>query len=175
MMLKTQSRTNCDLFDDFLVEEVFLEDVLVLKDKIEFVYIVEEEKIRCCINYKSVDFTHSAFKSSEEKTYFAVLLAMMGSLRFGAVLPKRLNFSKYSQYIEEEMIELLKIATKNSWSEHRYQLGKVTKRIPEFIFNSSEIRKDKSYPLWSIAKVNDKPEILLASGSGKDSLLCSLI
>lgn len=171
----TKSRVNCSKFDDFLVEEVSLEDVSVNNDTIEFTYLIDGEPIRCSIRYNSIKFTDPAFKSTEDVKGFAVVLAVMYSMRFAAVLPARFNLYKYSRYINDELLALLKLVARRDWSEHRYQIGKLAYHHPEYILNSSELGKDISYPIWSTAKVEESVDVVLGSGSGKDSLLCSLI
>ena len=45
-MLKSQkSRIDCDQFSDFFVEKISLEEVSVVKNRIEFIYSIENEKI----------------------------------------------------------------------------------------------------------------------------------
>ena len=171
----TKSRVNCSKFDDFLVEEVILEDVSVNNDTIQFTYLIEGEPISCSIRYNSIIFTDPAFQSAEDVKRFAVVFAVLCSIRFGALLPARLNFSQYSRYIDKELLEFLKLAMRGHWSQHRYQVGKVAFHAPEFILNQSEAGKDTSYPIWSALEVEEQVDVVLGSGSGKDSLLCSLI
>lgn len=175
MLVAQKSRIDCDKFNDFFVEEIALEEVLVGKDTIEFIYSIEGENIRCSIRYNSVEFTDLAFKSPEETKRFAVVLAVICSVRFGALLPRRLNFTTYSRYIDQELLEFLKVVMVGHWSQHRYQVGQLSYKFPEFVLTASALGKDASYPLWSAAKVEGKAKIILGSGSGKDSLLCSRI
>ncbi|MEM1168404.1 MAG: hypothetical protein AAGJ08_04810 [Cyanobacteria bacterium P01_H01_bin.35] len=96
-------------------------------------------------------------------------------MRFASILPERLNFKKYSRYIDEELLEFLKVVMPRNWSQHPYQVGKLSYKLPEFVVTTSELGKEASYPIWFTAKVDSTVETLLGSGSGKDSLLCSLI
>ncbi|RKZ43134.1 MAG: hypothetical protein DRQ41_06015 [Gammaproteobacteria bacterium] len=170
-----KSRVSCHVFDDFLVEEVYLDQVSVNQDIIQFVYLVEGKPIRCSIRYNSIKFSDPALKSLESAKHFATLLAVLCSMRFGAILPSRLNFEKYSRYIDQKLLEFLKVAMRGHWSQHRYQLGKISYQHPKFVVDSSELGKDAIYPLWSVATVENPVEVILGSGSGKDSLLCSKI
>jgi len=73
-------------------------------------------------------------------------------------------------------------------------MGKLAYHHPEYIINQSELGKETSYPIFgswqgrslvssrsqaerleSAAKVEEPVDVILGSGSGKDSLLCSLI
>ncbi|NEO36424.1 MAG: hypothetical protein F6J90_08855 [Moorea sp. SIOASIH] len=174
-MLAKITRVNCQEFNDLFVEEISLEDVSIEEDTIKFVYSIEDEPIPCSIRYDTVDFTAPIFKYPERTLSFAVVIAAICSIRFGALLPKRLNFKRYSRYIDKELLEFLKFVMYKHWSQHRYQVGQISYHGPEFAVTDSELGKDAHYPLWSAAKSDRKAEVLLASGSGKDSLLCSRI
>jgi len=175
MSLIEKSRVTCHEFDDFLAEEIYLDQVLVNDNLIEFIYLIDGEPVRCSIRYNSIKLTDVALKSLEEAKRFAVLLTVLCSMKFGALLPARLNFEKYSQYIDQNLLEFLKVAMRGHWSQHRYQLGKISYQHPEFVISSSELGKEAIYPLWSVATVANPVEVLLGSGAGKDSLLCSKI
>ena len=175
MLGNQKSRIDCDQFSDFFAEKICLEEVSVVKNTIEFIYSIESEKIRCSIRYNSFEFTDPAFKSPEASKRFAVILAVVCSVRFGALLPRQIDFKEYSRYIDEELLEFLKIVMQEHWSQHRYQVGQLSYRCPTFAVTASDLGKDASSPLWSIAQVDSPVEILLGSGSGKDSLLCSRI
>lgn len=170
-----KSRVSCHEFDNFLVREVYLEEVLVDKDTIQFTYLIGNEPVRCLIRYNSIKLTDSALKSAEDTKHFAILLAVLCSMRFGALLPARLNFEKYSRYIDQKLLEFLKIAMRGHWSQHRYQLGKISYQHPEFVINSSELGREAIYPVWSVATGENPAKVILGSGAGKDSLLCSKI
>ncbi|MDY7002854.1 MAG: hypothetical protein SWX82_02455 [Cyanobacteriota bacterium] len=174
-MGKNKSRIDCQKFDDFLVGEVCLEDVSVYRDTIGFIYSIEGEQIGCRVRYDSVELNNSALISLEKAKHFAVILAVICSVRFGALLPNKLNLEKYSQYIDKELLEFIKVVMRGHWSQHRYQIGRLDYNLPEFVLSVSELGKKATYPLWSKAVVENPVHILLASGSGKDSLLCSLI
>lgn len=167
------SRVTCDHFDDFLINEVYLQEVVVDNNIIKFTYLADNHPIHCSIRYNSVDFTHNQLKSIQESYRFAVLLAVVCSMRFGAVLPTSINFSKYSNYIDQDLLEFLKVAMKGHWSQHRYQFGKVAYNHPAFIVNDN-LGIDAIYPLWSI-DAKTPVDVILGSGAGKDSLLCSKI
>jgi len=98
-MTTTKSRVNCSQFDDFFVEEVSLEDVSVNKDSIEFTYLIDGEEIRSLIRYNSIILTDPALKSAKDVKRFAVVLAVIYSIQFVALLPERINLYKYSKYI----------------------------------------------------------------------------
>lgn len=174
-MTNSKSRVDCHEFDDFTVQEIALVDVSIQKNTISFTYVIEDDEIRCQIRYSSVDFTDPAIISTNEIKRFGVILAVICSLRFGAILPKKLNFEKYSHYIDLKLLKFVEAISRGHWSQHRYQLGKLDYNLPEFILDSSKVGQEVVYPIWSIANVENSVDILLGSGSGKDSLLCSLI
>ena len=97
MLKNKKSRINCEQFSDFFVEKICLEEVSVVKNTIEFIYSIESEKIHCSIRYDSFEFTDPVFKSPEASKHFAVILAIICSVRFGALLPKQIDFKKYKE------------------------------------------------------------------------------
>ena len=170
------NRSEYQEIQDFLVEEARLENIIIDKNAITIIYTLDGAPINFTIKYDSVileDLTQDNPKSIE---VFGVTLAVICSLRFGAVLPSCLNFSKYSKYIDYPLLELLNVAIPNNWSEHRYQIGQMSYKKPKFIVNNDELGKEANYPIFSLDTTAEEPNnLLLGSGSGKDSLLCSLM
>lgn len=172
-MPETKNRIHCKKFQDFFVEEARLEDVLVTEDAINIIYVLDSEPLRLTLRYESIRLTDP--KLHNRILEFAAILGVLAFLRFAAVLPRRLDIKKYSQYIDWQLLEFMELVIQNNWSEHRYQVGQLEYTKPEFIIEDSEIGKKRSYPIWQKTKVEDAVNVLLASGSGKDSLLCSLL
>ena len=46
-MIEADNRFNCDEFNDFLIEKVYLEDVSVTIDSIKFHYLLDSESVDC--------------------------------------------------------------------------------------------------------------------------------
>ncbi|MDJ1173870.1 hypothetical protein [Roseofilum capinflatum] len=175
MIVQEKRRLECHEFDDFLVTEVCLDQVSVNNNQLKFTYLIDGEPNSCSIRYNTVDFGHSPFKSEQEAKRFAVILAVLCSLRFGAVLPQKVNLQAYSSYIDRELLDFLQVAMGGHWSQHRYQVGKLDYKTPKLLVDDLQLGKKATYPLWSISKENSPVQVILGCGSGKDSLLCSRI
>ena len=161
---------------DFLVMEARLENVTIEQNTIKVVYILDGDSVVFSIRYDSINLSELNQSSPESIELFGVTFAVLACLRFGAVLPSSLDFSKYSRYIDYPLLDFLNVAIPNKWSEHRYQIGQMGYKKPKLIVNDNELGQEANYPIFSISKTEEETnKVLLASGSGKDSLLCSLI
>ncbi|MDJ0800001.1 MAG: hypothetical protein QNJ51_24870 [Calothrix sp. MO_167.B12] len=174
-MLEKYNQNSGQQFQDFLVEEARLEDVSFTEDKLKIIYLLDGDPVQFSIRYNSISFADSALGSPSQVEVFAVTLAVISFLRFGAVLPRRLDIKKYSKYLDPQLLEFIEIVIRGHWSEHRYQIGKLDYTGPEFVVTASEMGQATNYPIFSTTRVEDSVDVILASGSGKDSLLCSLL
>lgn len=159
----------------FFVEEIVLADVNIANDSISITYLIDGEPNVVTLKYHDVTFGAEVFKEKSSQTKFAVSLGVFGVARFAAVLPHRIDFSKYREWIHPKLIQFLKYVLQGKWSEHRYQVGRMSYLHPEFILGEND---DKSignniWPIWKLQE--DSHKVLLASGSGKDSVLCALM
>ena len=172
---KAEERFNCQEFDDFLIQEVRLEEVSVTGEKISFQYLLDGEPIDCYFGYDSINLKDARLGSPEKVQSLAVIVAVLSCLRFATILPSSLDFRKFSPFIDEELLDFLKMAIPRCWSEHRYQLGKVAYKLPEIIIDESTLGEKLTYPLFKTEIPRPPVDVMMASGSGKDSLLCSLM
>ena len=53
-IFKTENRFNCEEFNDFLLEEAYLEDVSVTSNSIKFRYLLDGEAVDCSFRYDSI-------------------------------------------------------------------------------------------------------------------------
>ncbi|NEP59164.1 MAG: hypothetical protein F6K31_19420 [Symploca sp. SIO2G7] len=173
--IEAQNHCDCQEFEDFLVEEVYLENVLVKSNEIWFRYLLDGEEIDCSIKYDSISLEEPNLASPTQVKCFALVIAVLSTLKFACVLPKKLDFSKYSQFIDQELLNFLQIMILKCWSENRYQVGKLVYQYPEIKVNESVLGRDITYPIFELKTEQNTVDAIIGSGSGKDSLLCSLI
>ena len=173
--LETKNHVNCQEFEDFLVEEAILEDVLVKSNEIWFRYLLDGEEVDCSVKYDSIGLEDTNLASPARVKCFAIAIAVLSSLRFSSVLPKKIDFSKYSQFIDGELLKFLQTTIPKCWSENRYQVGKLVYQSPEMKVNDSLLGQDVTYPIFKLKTEKKTVDAIIGSGSGKDSLLCSLI
>ena len=174
-MLETKNHFNCQEFDDFTIKEVYLENVLVKANEISFRYLLDGEEIDCFIKYDSINLEDSNLSSPSQVKSWSVIIAVLSSLNFSPVLPQKIDFSKYSQFIDQELVNFLQTVIPKCWSEARYQLGKLAYQSPEIKIDESVLGQDISYPMFELKTEKGAVDGIIGSGSGKDSLLCSLI
>ncbi len=174
-VLELKNHFNCQEFEDFLVEEVYLENVLVKSNEIWFRYLLDGEEIDCSVKYDSISLEDTNLASPARIKCFAVVIAILFSLRFSSVLPQNIDFSKYSQFINRELLNFLQTIIPKCWSENRYQVGKLVYQSPEIKVNESLLGQDVTYPIFNLKTKQNTVDVIIGSGSGKDSLLCSLI
>ncbi|NES85534.1 MAG: hypothetical protein F6K63_17760 [Moorea sp. SIO1G6] len=174
-ILENKNHFDCQEFDDFLIEEVYLEKVLVKPDEIWFRYLLDGEEIDCSIKYDSISLEDKNLGYSSQVQCWAVIIAVLSILRFSSVVPQKLDFSKYSQFIDKELLDFLKNIIPKCWSEKRYQVGKLAFQSPEIKVNESVLGQDITYPIFKLKTEQGAVDAIIGSGSGKDSLLCSLI
>ncbi|NEO52871.1 MAG: hypothetical protein F6K54_07115 [Okeania sp. SIO3B5] len=165
-MLETKNHFNCEEFEDFLVEEVYLENVLVKSNEIWFRYLLDGEKIDCSIKYDSISLEDTNLASPARVKCFAVVIAVLFSLRFSSVLPQKIDFSKYSQFIDQELLNFLETMILKCWSENRYQVGKIVYQGPEIKVNTSVLGQDITYPLFKLKTEEKTVDTIIGSGSG---------
>lgn len=165
-----------DIPEDFFVNEITLHKVTVGLDSISIAYLVDGEENNILLKYPDVRFDSGLFKDASKKMQFAVSLGVFGAARFGAVLPGRVDLSKYKEWIHPDLISFMQYVLRGHWSEHRYQVGRMDYRHPVFFLGEEEGQQpglNNSWPIWELH--NPPHKVLLASGSGKDSVLCSLM
>lgn len=163
--------SGCRLYE-FFVDEVVLDYVDVHDNTITLRYVVDSVPLHFRIHYDSVSFYDSALTGHEHGVQaFAVSLGVIGLSRFAAVLPARVDLTKYSKWIHPEVLTFLE-KTFPHWSEHRYQVGRMDYKGAEIHVNREDLGTLVSWPIWQIDSRSSK-KVLVASGSGKDSLLCA--
>jgi hypothetical protein len=93
--------------------------------------------------------------------------------RIGYLIPAPyFNITKFSEYVHPELLTFLRKFLCHHWSEHRYQIGRLDYYVPEFVVDESILGSKAQLPL--LKAKGDRPEhVIIASGSGKDSLLCA--
>ncbi|HIE02829.1 MAG TPA: hypothetical protein EYP59_21535 [Thiotrichaceae bacterium] len=158
---------------NFFVKKVILNRVNVNNDTVSFQYLLDGGPLNLKLHYNSVNFDHPKLNANEEavKT-FAVTLGVAGFLRFGAVLPEYFDIKKYHSWVHPALLKFLKEVFPH-WSEHRYQVGRLDYRATK-ILPSDKLGESVQLPIWQ-QNGQFHPKVMVASGSGKDSLLCATL
>lgn len=150
-----------------------IEDIGTTDRSITFGYSLDGERHIVHLEYESMILADTRFKESRE-TYcsYLVSLGILLMARFGSIIPRRFDITKYSRYVHPELLTFLRKFLSHHWSEHRYQIGRLDYYVPEFLLDESVCGLKVHLPLFKLN--NDHVErVLVASGSGKDSLLCT--
>ena len=169
------------LAEQFRVKEASLVSIQLHSNSIEYHYDLDGDGHRFRVSYNSINFFQQfSLSSKSEQHAFAVILGVIGFARFGAVLPKRLIVSEFSEYIPGFVYQFLQAVLPGVWSEHRYQLGMTDFKYPAWE-KEGNIYTETPFPLFAqeqaLSKQRDlkadMQKVLLTSGAGKDSLLCA--
>ncbi|MDJ1185756.1 hypothetical protein [Roseofilum casamattae] len=174
-MLEAKNHFNCTEFDDFPIEEAYLNDIVVRDNKVRICYLLDGEPVEYSIEYDSISLEDPILGSPLQVKCWSVALAVMYSLSLGCVLPQRVDFSKYSSFIDREFLDFVQLLMTKCWSENRYQLGKLEYQKPEIAIDEARLGQAVNYPLFELTAERGTVDAIIGSGSGKDSLLCSLI
>ncbi|MCW5212122.1 hypothetical protein VU04_04340 [Desulfobulbus sp. TB] len=158
----------------FFIKEVVLDVATVVDNGFHFQYLLDGEPIRTTVSYNSLDFEKLASDiGSDRLRIFAANLGAVKFFRFAAVLPVRFELGEYSSLVSPAMIEYLETVFPH-WSEHRFQAGRMDFRGTEIVRSEKYDTELVTDPLLKrpLGRGNG---VLVASGSGKDSLLCAKI
>ncbi len=159
--------------EEFFVKKILLDKVVTEKNSVSITYLIDGESNVVTLKYHDVNFDAEIFKDKTSKIKFAVSLGVFGIARFAAVLPRRVDLSKYREWIHPNLITFMEYVLQGKWSEHRYQVGRMNYSHPEFFLGEEAGVLNNNWPIWELQEGLHR--VLLASGSGKDSALCCLM
>lgn len=165
-------------FNKFQVSDVTLTKVDVQSSSFSFVYDIDGFENTVTIEYAHDLLRHDRLNpegSGDALMTFACNLAAVSITRLGAALPKRFHFGNFEAFIAPEVIPFLKQVIPRKWSEHRFQVEQLDYQHPEFVYDEQVLGSRAVSPIFSLPEHTEKQKVFVASGSGKDSLLCSLL
>nr|VFJ98049.1 MAG: hypothetical protein BECKH772A_GA0070896_1013111 [Candidatus Kentron sp. H]VFK00165.1 MAG: hypothetical protein BECKH772B_GA0070898_101819 [Candidatus Kentron sp. H]VFK03375.1 MAG: hypothetical protein BECKH772C_GA0070978_1012611 [Candidatus Kentron sp. H] len=157
----------------FTVEKAVLENVTVDGETMEILYRLDGVPLGPRLHYEGLDLRRGLPGGGPALERFAAALAAFAVARFGAVLPKRVDFGPAGSLIPRELVDFLRYVLPGVWSEHRYQLGRLGFHYPEFVAHGSPPAASMPWPIWTLPDSGNR--VLLATGSGKDGTLCGLM
>jgi len=161
--------------DQLQVDTVKLEEVETSHEAIAVRYDVDGDPNTLRLEYDTIDLERAARTSHPHAlATYAACLGALGVSRFGAVLPRRVDLTEHSRWLDPRVVTFLKRALPRKWSEHRYQLGRLDYYHPEIVVDEASLGASAATPVWRIPGGRSR-RVLLATGSGKDSLLCELM
>ena len=152
-----------------------MEQIEIVKHTITIAYDIDAYANVLKFEYDTISLDDPALRMDAEalRTY-AVSLGIICLGRFGAILPHRFDITKYAPWAHPHLLNFFRKTLPFYWSEHRYQLNALGYRGPEFIFDEAVIGSKAKLPIWQIKEPLPR-RVMVASGSGKDSLLCEKI
>jgi hypothetical protein len=157
----------------FQVTTAALEDIETTDRRITFRYNLDGEPDILRFEYESISLDGIKVKNTREAFHaYVVSLGVLSMGRFGAVIPKRFDITKFDEYVHPELLRFLRKVLCHHWSEHRYQIGRLDYYVPDFVVDESILGSKVQLPLFGI-ETNHPERVMVASGSGKDSLLCA--
>jgi hypothetical protein len=157
----------------FQVTTAALEDIETTDRWIAFRYSLDGEPDTLRFEYESISLDDVKIKESQEVfRVYVVSLGVLSMGRFGAVIPRRFDITKFAEYVHPELLRFLRKVLCHHWSEHRYQIGRLDYYVPDFVVDESILGSKVQLPLFGV-ETNRPERVMVASGSGKDSLLCT--
>jgi len=164
-----------ELSEQYRVNTVTLETIEVTERAVTFEYDVDGDTNILKFEYDSISLNDPALHADSEalRTY-AVSLGVVCLGRFGAVLPSYFDITRYAPWVHPGLLTFLKKVLPHHWSEHRYQLNCLDYYVPEFIYDQATLGSKVKLPIWGLTD-SLQHKVMVASGSGKDSLLCEQI
>ncbi len=157
--------------EDFFIQRVVLDEIHLENQSISLKYLLDDETVERTITYNSISFAEAPLNNKQTLKCFAVSMGVVYFLRFGAVLPASFDVKKYSSWIQPQLLTFLQNALPH-WSEHRYQLKRMDYAGTNIIVNHNKFGTLAQQPIWRLDSDQSK-KVIVASGSGKDSLLCA--
>ncbi|MGH3819556.1 MAG: hypothetical protein ACRDRE_17730 [Pseudonocardiaceae bacterium] len=157
---------------EFQVATAVLEDIETTDRCITFRYNLDGEPDVLRFEYESICLDDMKLRVSHEAFHaYTVSLGVISMGRFGAVIPQRFDIARFGEYVHPELLRFLRKVLCQHWSEHRYQIGRLDYYVPDFVVDESTLGSKVSLPLFEI-ETSHPERVLVATGSGKDSLLC---
>lgn len=159
----------------FQVANVTLQDVEIDDLTISISYLIDgdENTIRFEYERDGIGQVFSTCDANALRSY-AVSLAVICTGRFGAVIPRTVDVREHSPWIDPSLLDFLRYVLPRHWSEHRYQLGRLDYRQPDIAVDEKTLGSKVELPIFGV-EASDVGAVMVASGSGKDSLLCEAL
>ncbi len=159
----------------FRVTKITLENIETTERAITFEYGIDDHTNVLRFEYDTISLHDVALGQSSDALHaYAVSLGVICLSNFGAVLPRYCDITKYGPWVHPHLLSYLRKILPHHWSEHRYQLDALDYHVPEFIFDEKTIGSKVTLPIWELDESLPR-KVMVASGSGKDSLLCEKI
>ncbi len=168
------------LYPNFPVNHIEFVDLEIEQDQIVFQYRVDGFLNTVLLEYQPGILQKVGERAGQHDPgaalqTFAATLGVIGGLRYGAVLPRVFDFSRFEKWVLPETVPVLQTSMPRHWSEHRFQLNDLAYQHPELHYDVDSLGSHAVRPIWVITPSHDQRKVMIASGSGKDSLLCSLL
>lgn len=159
----------------FRATRITLESVEATGRAVTFKYEIDGHTNVLKFEYDTISLHDAALRPDSGALHaYAVSLGIICPSRFGAILPRYCDITKYGPWAHPHLLGYLRKILPHHWSEHRYQLDALDYHGPEFILDEKTIGSKVTLPIWKIDESCPR-KVMVASGSGKDSLLCEKI
>ena len=160
-------KTNLDKrLNNYLLDTITLKVAKIYGQTIHLEWDADGQRIKNLYTFPFVFADNPAFSEEHTRNSFLGFFGAMNSLRFAAMLPKKVDLTIVEDNIPKALIEFLEYCTRTEGSEYAWQLG-FKPWSPELIVNP----KGDNLPIFTIPEESKK--VLVSIGGGKDGLLCT--
>ena len=150
---------------EYLLDTITLKAATLSSDTIYLEWDADGHQLKNAYTFPFVFADNPAFAQEGTRNSFAAIFGAINSLRFAAMLPKKVDLTLIQNNIPKALIDFLAYCTRIEGSEFSWQLG-FKEWSPELIVDP----KGGNLPIFTIPEENRK--VLVSMSGGKDGLLC---
>lgn len=150
---------------EYLLDTIRLKAATICSDTIYVEWDADGQQLNNAYTFPFVFADNPAFTRERTRKSFAAIFGAISSLRFAAMLPKKVDLTLLENNIPKALIDFLAYCTRIEGSEFSWQLG-FKQWSPELIVDP----KEDSLPVFTIPEESKK--VLVSMSGGKDGLLC---
>ena len=150
---------------EYLLDTIRLDVATISKDTIHLEWDADGRRLKNTYRFPFVFGDKPAFAEERARDSFAAVFGAISSLRFTAMLPKKVDLTAVEDHLPEALIDFLSYSARIEGSEYSWQIG-FNQWAPEIV----AVPKEDDLPILTVPE--DSKQVLGAMGGGKDGLLC---
>ena len=108
---------------EYLLDTITLKKATIISDTIHVEWDADGQSLKNAYTFPFVFEDNPAFAQDRTRNSFAAMFGAISSLRFAAMLPKRIDLTLFENNIPRALIDFLAYCTRIEGSEFSWQLG----------------------------------------------------
>ena len=150
---------------EYLLNTITLKEAIISGHTIYLEWDADGKRLKNSYTFPFVFADNPAFAEERTRDSFAAIFGAISSLRFTAMLPKKVDLTAVEGYIPKALIDFLAYSARIEGSEFSWQLG-FERWDPELLVDP----KEDALPILTVPE--ESKQVLVAMSGGKDGLLC---